>query len=131
MKRFKLVAKVTTVRGGISWTEPDLPAGSNLSVLADLPNRMLVCVNVPGGTAADNETICDIGADGQLVAASLSAAQRNAIKTRLTSWGFDVSQFDGDGVTDRAQLLRFVVRRLANRADLDSPELLRPSRVVE
>jgi hypothetical protein len=129
MKRY-LLAPVTIT--GTGRRVPTLPAGTTAWVCVhDFParNRMLLKVQVPDGTAKTAATIADItiDAEGRQVdvnAEALTQAQRDAFKTQLTNAGFDVTQFDGDNLTNRALLLRFLLRRLAAWQDLPTRDVL-------
>lgn len=129
MKRLLLVAKV----GDGTRADPvraSVPAvATGVVVLHEFPNRMLVKCSLPDGTAKTANTIADItiDEDGRQVdinAEALGTTARATIKTFLTNQGFDVSQFDADAIDDRAKLLRFVLRRLANWRDMTVRELL-------
>lgn len=129
MKRLLLAAKQGTGTRADP-VRPVLPAAAtNMVVLHEFPARMLVKVTLPDGTAKTSNTIADItiDEDGRQVdinAEALTATQRNTIKTMLTNAGFDVSQYEGDGIDDRAKLARFILRRLANWQDMGVRELL-------
>lgn len=133
MKRLLLAAVTTSVDAeGVTVRAPTLPAAvTSWVILADFParNRMLIKVTLPDGTAKTATTIADVTVDedGRQVdinAEALTAGQRSTIKTMLTNAGFDVSQFDGDNLDNRAKLLRFLLRRLAGWQDMTPRELL-------
>jgi hypothetical protein len=126
MKRYAL-QPVTTVDGTRTPTIP--AAASGFVTLHDFGPRALVKMTLPDGTAKTATTIADItiDQDGRQVevnAEPLSAAQQTTAKNFLIGQGFDVSQFDGDAVNNRAKLLRFVLRRLAGWQDMTPRELL-------
>lgn len=109
---------------------PNVPAAATAAVvLHEFPNRMLVKCVLPDGTAKTANTICDItfDTDGRQVdynAEALTPTQIANAKTLLSNAGFNVAQFDGDGIDDRAKLLRFILRRLAQWQDMTPRELL-------
>jgi hypothetical protein len=123
MKRVLLATTTTDADGGI------VPAGvDTYSCITLLGNRMLLVATLPDGTARTANTIADFvfAQDGtvDVETATITSAQRTAIKTFLTNAGMDVSQFDGDNIQDRRQLLRFALRRLARMQDKSARELL-------
>jgi hypothetical protein len=127
MKRIALVPYETDVNG---LRTPTIPAAATgFITLHDFGPRALVKMTLPDGTAKTATTIADItiDQDGRQVevnAEPLSAAQQTTAKNFLIGQGFDVSQFDGDAVNNRAKLLRFVLRRLAGWQDMTPRELL-------
>lgn len=131
MKRYALLPMVTDAQGNRA---PAVPAAAAAWVtLHDFGARALVKLALPDGTAKTATTIADViettDEDGtrrqvDVDAEPLTPAQRATIKTMLTNAGFDVSQFDADGIDDRAQLLRFVLRRLARWQDMPSAAVL-------
>jgi hypothetical protein len=126
MKRYALLpmTQVDDVR------TPAIPAAATgFVVLHDFGNRALVKLSLPDGTAKTATTIADVTVDqdGRQVdinAEPLSAAQQTTAKNFLINQGFDVSQFDGDTVNNRAKLMRFILRRLAGWQDMTPRELL-------
>jgi hypothetical protein len=126
MRRYRLVDKIGDGLTPETAFRPDLPSDASWVLVCPVgANHYLVKHVVPAGSALTNDTVCDTNVDGTVVAASLTNPQRTAIKNFLTNRGFDISQFDSDGVIDRARLLRFILNRLAQRADLDGPPLLK------
>lgn len=114
MRRYELAGQVGTG----SMANPFRPnVAPPWVTVGQAGNRYLVKRVLPDGTAATAATIADLDdsnpdAPAQDVTATpLTAAQRTAIKTFLTNNGIDSSQFDADGVADRRQLLRFLLRR--------------------
>lgn len=109
---------------------PTVPAGTTGWVhLHDFGSRMLIKAQIPDGTPKTATTIADItfDTDGRQVdvnAEPLTPAQRQTAKTFLSAQGLDVSRFDGDGIDDRAKLLRFILRRVAGWRDMTPRELL-------
>lgn len=91
--------------------------GSYVMVGPQVGNRALIKRPLPDGTAATAGTVADLDDSNpdapaqDVTATALSAAQKTQIKTFLTNQGIDASQFDADGVGDRRQLLRFLLRR--------------------
>lgn len=110
MRRYAL----TTALGTGAALDPFRPnvTGSYVA-LGYIGGRALVKTVVADGTAADADTLADL-VDGtaDVTPTTLAAGARTTIKTRLTSLGFDISQFDADGVDDRRKLLAFVLRRV-------------------
>lgn len=131
IKRYSLLPMTTDTDGS---RMPVAPASaSSWSMLHNFGNRALVKMAVPDGTAKTANTIADVtletDEDGttrqiDINAEPLNATQRTTVKNMLTNAGFDVSRFDGDGIDDRAKLLRFVLRRLAGWQDMTPRELL-------
>jgi|GEM_PF-3478072 len=120
MKRIALLP--ITIVAGVR--VPTLPAGATGWVmLHDFGARALVKVNIADGTVKTATTLADVTTEADengsqrqvgVYAETLTATQRTTLKTMLSSAGFDVSSFDADDIQDRARLLRFVLRRLAN-----------------
>jgi len=130
MKRLALLP-ITAVDGNRVPTVPITATG--WCMLHDFGPRALVKLNIPDGTAKTATTIADVTMeapeDGRqrqvdINVEALTSTQRTTIKTMLQANGFDVSQFDGDNLADRAKLLRFVLRRLAGWQDMPVRELL-------
>lgn len=127
MKRFLLTTATTDAEGART---PVVPAAATSWVtLHDFGNRILVKATLPDGTAKTANTIADItfdedGRQVDITAEALTPAQRATAKTFLSNAGLDVSRFDGDGVDDRAKLLRFLLRRIAGWQDMTPRELL-------
>lgn len=132
VKRFSLVA--VTVTAGERRTILDDPGVSGVC-FHDFParNRMIVKLNLPDGTPQDNQTIADVtlelDEDGrhrqvEVNPQPLSAAARQAIRTRLENAGFDVSRLDDAAIANRKLLLRAILRWLANRLDADDERAL-------
>lgn len=119
MRRFSLVPKIGDGLAIGTAFRPSLPAGVNWVSICEVGNRYLVQQVVPDGTAVDTDTIADTNLNGDLIAAALTPAQRTTVKNRLQTLGYDVSQFDADNITDRAKLMSFILRRLANRSDIE------------
>jgi hypothetical protein len=117
IKRFELVPITGT--GGVDEDgnedpiRPDLPAGQDFYVtLGEVGNRVLIKRLVADGTPMSPTTLADVGPNGLDVnATALNATQKNNIKTFLTNQGVDIAEWDNDGVSNRKQLLMFVLRR--------------------
>jgi hypothetical protein len=128
----KRIALLSRVQNGATW-EPNVPAAANgtYAVLHDFPNqnRMLVKMVLPDGTPVTTNTIADISIDEEgrqidINAEPLTAQQRTAAKSFLSNAGLDVSKWDEDAPVNRAQVLRFILRRVANWRDMPVRELL-------
>lgn len=126
IKRFAIVPVTTNPRGGPG---PTIPAEALGCIpLHYWPNFVLVKLTLPDGTPTAAGWLADItiDTDGNQVdvtATTLSAVQRTVLTTFLTARGFDSSSIDV-GITNRKLLLSKILRFIANRADLDSNEVL-------
>lgn len=136
MKRIALVP-ITTVDGVRT---PTVPASTTSWVmLHDFGNRALVKGTIPDGTPQTANTIADIVEEPILDDAGkptgqkrqvdindepLTPAQRTQAKTFLQNQGLPVDKFDADAPVSRAQLLRFILRRVAGWKDMSVRELL-------
>lgn len=125
-----LLSAIVTDAQGVR--TPTVPAATTSWVcLADFSgqNRMLVKCQIPDGASKTTNTIADItfDADGRQLdinAEALTPTQVTAAKNFLSNAGLDVSLYDGDGINDRAKLLRFILRRIAKWRDMTPRELL-------
>jgi len=90
-------------------------------MLHDWGARALVKLVQADGTAKTTTTIADITVetteDGgqrqvEVTAESLTTTQRNAAKTFLTGQGFNTAGFDAANITNRAELLTYVLEGL-------------------
>lgn len=110
MKRYSLVP----MTGSGTDADPRRPnvAGSYVAI-GERNNHVLIKQPMPDGTAATASTIADLNDDdsNDVTATTLTQTRRTTIKTFLTNNGIDTAQFDLDGVIDRRQLLRFLLRR--------------------
>jgi hypothetical protein len=129
MKRY-LLAPITTNADSVR--VPTLPpTATGYVCVAEMPNRnqMLIEATLPDGTARTASTIADVilDTDGHAVdieTTTLTTTQRDSIKTFLTAQGIDVTQFDADNISDRWQLLRFILRRAARYQDMSPAEIV-------
>jgi hypothetical protein len=114
VKRYEIVPVIGSGVAG----DPIRPnATGSWVTVGQVGNRALIKRPLLDGTAATAGTVADLDDSNpdapatDVTATPLSAAQKTAIKTFLTNNGIDASQFDADGVSDRRQLLRFLLRR--------------------
>lgn len=121
-----IVADPVTGRRGVI-----VPGASATVIVAELPNnKALVKANVPDGMARTPDTIVDVIHDGEgsqldLEDAPLTNAQRTAVQNRLlTHWpGGNFTWVNATNAPNRKRLLRELLRRYGNRADLDTDDV--------
>lgn len=123
MKRY-LVASLI---GSGSEADPLRPnVAGTYAWVATAGTRCLVKVPAVDGAPATAATVADLmNGDADVLATTLTPAQRTTLKTFLTNQGIDVAQFDADGVDDRRKFLRFLLARWLGWGQADFPRAIR------